>query len=113
MKRITIYLFTNLVTGTTDDGRENSSGSIISSKPCFAHSRSFVNDKSCNIFVTHPAGLFSYPGPEEAEFKLELRDMTEVCILERLGSALVQVSSRFSCILQNQQFPPTQVSADP
>ena len=39
--------------GTADDGRKDGSGSIISGKPSLAHSRSVVNDKGSNIFVTH------------------------------------------------------------
>ena len=43
----------SLVTGTANDGGEDSSGSVISSKSSFAHSRSIVYDKSSNILVTH------------------------------------------------------------
>merc|ERR1712099_31759 len=42
-----------LMAGTTNDRWKDSSGSIISCKACFAHTRSIVNDKSSNIFVTH------------------------------------------------------------
>merc|ERR1712172_72970 len=43
----------SLVTGTTDDGGEDSSGSVISGKSSFAHSGSVVNNESGNIIVTH------------------------------------------------------------
>ena len=39
--------------GTTNNRWEDSPGSIISCKASFAHTRSIVNDKSSNIFVTH------------------------------------------------------------
>merc|ERR1719361_2303487 len=42
-----------LMAGTTNDRWKDSSGSIVSCKACFAHTRSIVNDKSSNIFVTH------------------------------------------------------------
>ena len=42
-----------LVTGTANNGGEDSSGSIISSKSSFAHARAIVNNKSSNVFVTH------------------------------------------------------------
>merc|ERR1712038_1895478 len=42
-----------LMAGTADDRWKDSSGSIISCKACFAHTRSIVNDKSSNIFITH------------------------------------------------------------
>ena len=47
----------SLVTGTANNGGEDSSGSIISSKSSFAHSGSIVYDKSGNILVTH-LGVF-------------------------------------------------------
>ena len=39
--------------GTTNNRWEDSPGSIISCKASFAHTRSIVNDKSSNVFVTH------------------------------------------------------------
>jgi hypothetical protein len=41
------------VLGSSDDGRENSSGSIISSKTGLAHTGAVINDKSLNVFVSH------------------------------------------------------------
>merc|ERR1712061_640283 len=42
-----------LVAGTANNGGEDSTGSIISSKSSLAHARAIVNDKSSNVFVTH------------------------------------------------------------
>merc|ERR1719233_1334358 len=43
----------SLVARTTNNGGEDSTGSIISSKSCFAHARAIVNNKGSNVFVTH------------------------------------------------------------
>merc|ERR1712158_210541 len=42
-----------LVAGTSNNGGEDSSGSVISSKSSLAHAGAIVNDKSSNVFVTH------------------------------------------------------------
>merc|ERR1719434_667991 len=42
-----------LVTGASNNGREDSPGGIISSETGFAHAGAIVNDKSGSIFVTH------------------------------------------------------------
>merc|ERR1711999_49127 len=42
-----------LMTGTSNNGGEDSSRSIISSKSSFAHAGAIVNNKSSNVFVTH------------------------------------------------------------
>merc|ERR1719430_186887 len=42
-----------LVAGTANNGGEDSSGSVISSKSSLAHAGAIVNDKSSNVFVTH------------------------------------------------------------
>merc|ERR1712201_1652 len=42
-----------LVARTANNGGEDSSGSIISSKSSLAHAGAIVNDKSSNVFVTH------------------------------------------------------------
>merc|ERR1719168_580603 len=42
-----------LVTGTSNNGGEDSSGSVISSKSSFAHAGAIVNNKGSNVFVTH------------------------------------------------------------
>merc|ERR1719228_251033 len=42
-----------LVAGTSNNGGEDSTGSIISSKSSLAHAGAIVNDKSSNVFVTH------------------------------------------------------------
>merc|ERR1712088_1263 len=42
-----------LVTGTANDGGEDSPGGVITGETSLAHSRSIVNDKSGSIFVTH------------------------------------------------------------
>merc|ERR1711915_700949 len=41
-----------LVTATSNNGGEDSSGSVISSKSSFAHAGAIVNNKSSNVFVT-------------------------------------------------------------
>merc|ERR1719193_824572 len=43
----------SLVARTTNNGGEDSTGSIISSKSCLAHTRTIVNNKGSNVFVTH------------------------------------------------------------
>ena len=43
----------NLVTGASNNGGEDSPGCIISCETGFAHSGSVVHDKSGGIFVTH------------------------------------------------------------
>merc|ERR1711862_279163 len=42
-----------LVARTANNGGENSSGSVISSKSSLAHAGAIVNNKSSNVFVTH------------------------------------------------------------
>merc|ERR1711874_441134 len=42
-----------LVARTPNNGGEDSTRSIISSKPSLAHARPIVNNKSSNVFVTH------------------------------------------------------------
>merc|ERR1719470_441589 len=42
-----------LVARTSNNGGEDSTRSIISSKPSLAHARAIVNNKSSNVFVTH------------------------------------------------------------
>jgi hypothetical protein len=41
------------VLGPSDNGRENGAGGVVSGKSSLAHSRSVVNDKGSNIFVSH------------------------------------------------------------
>merc|ERR1719232_2509790 len=42
-----------LVAGTSNNGGEDSSGSVISSKSSLAHAGAIVNNESSNVFVTH------------------------------------------------------------
>merc|ERR1719249_572947 len=42
-----------LVTGTSNNGGKDSSGSVISSKSSFAHAGAIVNNEGSNVFVTH------------------------------------------------------------
>merc|ERR1712174_85937 len=42
-----------LVAGTSNNGEEDSSGSVISSKSSLAHAGAIVNNESSNVFVTH------------------------------------------------------------
>merc|ERR1711882_21799 len=43
-----------LVSRASNNGRKDSSGSIIACKASFAHSRSIVNNQSGYVFITHP-----------------------------------------------------------
>merc|ERR1711892_862852 len=43
----------SLVAGTSNNGGEDSSGSVISSKSSLAHAGAIVTDKSSSVFVTH------------------------------------------------------------
>ena len=43
----------SLVLGTAHDGREDTSGGVISGEPGLAHSGPIVHDKSLNFSVTH------------------------------------------------------------
>merc|ERR1712026_419931 len=49
-----------LVTGATDAGGEDGSGSVISGKSSLAHAGSVVNNESSNILVTHVEVLISF-----------------------------------------------------
>ena len=51
-KLIEIYL----MSGSSHNGRENSSWSIVTSETGFAHAGPVVDDKSSNIFVAHGGG---------------------------------------------------------
>merc|ERR1719356_949485 len=42
-----------LMAGTSNNGGEDSSGSVISSKTGLAHAGAIVNNKSSNVLVTH------------------------------------------------------------
>merc|ERR1711997_1254670 len=46
-----------LVTWASNNGWEDSSGSVITSKSSFAHAGAIVNDKSGYVFVTHLASI--------------------------------------------------------
>merc|ERR1719312_1399260 len=46
-----------LVARTTNNGGEDSSGSIVSSKPSLAHARAIVNHQSSNLVITHVASI--------------------------------------------------------
>merc|ERR1711892_212043 len=43
----------SLVAGTSNNGWEDSAGSVISSETSLAHAGAIVTDKSSNVFVTH------------------------------------------------------------
>merc|ERR1712083_42635 len=47
-----------LVAGTSNNGGEDSAGSVISGKSSLAHAGAIVNNKSSNVFVTHVLLLF-------------------------------------------------------
>ena len=42
-----------LVAGTSNNGGEDSSGSVISGKSSLAHAGAIVNNQGSNVFVTH------------------------------------------------------------
>merc|ERR1719260_557189 len=48
-----------LVAGTSNNGGEDSAGSIISSESSLAHAGAIVNNKSSNVLVTHLCSLMS------------------------------------------------------
>ena len=50
----------NLMSRATNNGWEDSSGSVITSKSSFAHAGTIVNDQSGSIFVTHLGLLVFY-----------------------------------------------------
>merc|ERR1712149_45984 len=64
-----------LVTGTTNNGWEYSSWSIISSKASFAHAGAIVNNQSSNVFVTHVGYLILF----FKNYKLRQRGLKEKC----------------------------------
>lgn len=49
--------YTNLMTGSADDGGEDGTGCVISSETGLAHTGAIVDYQSCYIIVTHFAGL--------------------------------------------------------
>merc|ERR1719455_14321 len=49
-----------LVAGTSNNGGEDSSGSIISSKSSLAHAGAIVHNQSSNVFVTHLELILCY-----------------------------------------------------
>jgi hypothetical protein len=48
-----IIKYTYLVTGTANNGWEDSPGGVITSESSFAHAGAIVNNQSGGIFVTH------------------------------------------------------------
>lgn len=50
------------MTGSADDGREDSTGCIISGETSLAHTGAVVDNQSCYIIVTHFGGLGFEPG---------------------------------------------------
>ena len=51
--------FTYLMTGTSNNGGEDSPGGVITGETSLAHAGAIVNDQSSNVLVTHPAELDS------------------------------------------------------
>ena len=45
------------MTGTANNGWEDSPGGVITSETSFAHAGAIINDKSSNVFVTHVVSL--------------------------------------------------------
>jgi len=52
-----MHFYTNLMTGSADDGWEDGTGCVISGETGFAHTGAIVDYQSCYIIVTHFAGL--------------------------------------------------------
>merc|ERR1712106_1105430 len=50
----------SLVARTSNNGREDSARSIISSKSSLAHVGAIITDKSSNVFVTHDEIVFEF-----------------------------------------------------
>jgi hypothetical protein len=46
------------MTGTADDGGEDGPGCIVAGKSGLAHAGPVVNNKSCNLVVTHDDGCW-------------------------------------------------------
>merc|ERR1719474_1544957 len=68
-----------LVAGTANNGREDSSGSVISGETSLAHAGAIVNNKSSNVFVTHLEYLVSVLGDEN--LRSSLRSPTFLLLL--------------------------------
>ena len=45
--------FVNLMTGSTNDGREYGTGCVVTGESGFAHAGAVVDDESGGVFVTH------------------------------------------------------------
>merc|ERR1712083_1116002 len=50
----------SLMTGTSHDGGEHSSRSVVSGEPGLAHAGPVVHDQSCNLVVTHDVTLLLF-----------------------------------------------------
>merc|ERR1711899_337113 len=48
-----------LMSRATNNGWEDSSGSVISGKSSLAHAGAIVNHQSCHVFITHSGGVLS------------------------------------------------------
>merc|ERR1712073_155581 len=60
-----------LMSRATNNGWEDSSGSVISGEASLAHAGAIVNHQSCHIFITHPGDLLSkYKCSNTNQFKL-------------------------------------------
>lgn len=58
-------MYTNLMTGSADDGWEDGTGSVISGETSLAHTGAVVDNQCCYIIVTHFACLVLLPGHEK------------------------------------------------
>merc|ERR1712243_68985 len=56
-----------LMTGTSDDGREDGARSVVTGKSGFAHTGAVVNNQSGNIVVTHDDLWLKAEAEEEKE----------------------------------------------
>ena len=69
----------NLMSRATNNGWEDSSGSVISSESSLAHAGAIVNHQGSNVFITHVEWFLSKIPDTTPEARiLILTDLTEV-----------------------------------
>ena len=86
--------------GASNDGGEDSPGSVITGESGLAHSGAIVHDKSGNILVTHDeGGLLSSVGESNkdetwSKFDLGLKSKLETQVLISIFSSLARLAAR-------------------
>lgn len=61
------------MTGSADDGREDSTWCVISGETSLAHTRAVVDNQRCYIIVTHLVGLVFLTCNKKISIVLEVR----------------------------------------